>query len=120
MVLAAGKDHAEASLIFGSSHPTDLHPIAGNLGTEMVRQKVGGAMQRLMVISANDIHRRPTQHAAADKLDLIAWRDCPPSWGWTGGAHCLPVADALAQSSVVSDAGTLLAWSRQRKRALRG
>src|ERR1700733_840387 len=38
-VLAASKDHAEASLIFGSSHPTDLHAIAGNLGTEMVRQK---------------------------------------------------------------------------------
>jgi hypothetical protein len=67
-------------LIIGSGYPTDLPPVIVNLCTEMVCQLASGPMHRLMIINANNNQRRPIQQATTDKLDLIAWHDCPPLW----------------------------------------
>ena len=45
--LPAGFD-ANASLIIGSGHPSDLPSITVNLGTEMVHRKAAGPVQRLL------------------------------------------------------------------------
>jgi hypothetical protein len=36
-ILAASQDYADASLIIGSGHPSDLSSIIGNFSTKMVR-----------------------------------------------------------------------------------
>ena len=79
-------------------------------------------MKRRMVISANDIHRSPTEHAATDKLDLIAWHERALSVVGGGQEERIVFQSPTSCLTVLvaSHTGPPFAWSRQRKRALRG